>query len=521
VCGLAPATVTAQTLSGRVLMPDSLTPASGIVVTVSTPSGSVMGRVLSSANGAYSVRLKAGGSYDLRALRIGYRPSVIRLVVSATDTTRRDIVLNSLPVEIAAMLVDGDRDCTLKGKDGQRFLSLWEQARAALAATSLSEQAGVLDVDQIRVNGHMDAVRTWSQDPNAHESVDTLTARHIALSRAFASTPPETLAAVGYVRASADGRPVFDMPNAEALLSDDFVGAHCFRLRGNSDHPDWIGLGFEPRRRVDGYVDIDGTLWIDRATAELRTVDFQYANLPKRSYPACDTAPFIPVRGDILHDDPPFEQPQPNCGTFKDDQKNVLGLGGSASFVRLSSGEWLVSRWKLITPPDSARYRAGHRFRFNSRTRQLERCWDGPKCRTMIAMRPRLVTISGVTTRVARDGVELYGDTSMASLIPAMLAHRAKAGSSTLVGFVYDESRHPIVNAIVQTEDPWVATRTDSTGRFLIAVLPAGELILSARCSGYTPVRFRTQLERNGTREVVVPLKNDPIAGGSKACGTR
>ncbi|NIP58923.1 MAG: hypothetical protein GWM92_11430, partial [Gemmatimonadetes bacterium] len=101
-------------------------------------------------------------------------------------------------------------------------------------------------------------------------------------------------------------------PDARALLSAEFLRSHCFRIvEGEDDEPSLVGLGFEP---VEGreVPDIRGTLWVDRQTAELRRLDFEYTGL---------------------------------AGA-----RNAEEVGGRVEFRHLPTGAWIVSRWRIRMP---------------------------------------------------------------------------------------------------------------------------------------------------------------------------
>ena len=73
----------------------------------------------------------------------------------------------------------------------------------------------------------------------------------------------------------------FYAPDAAALLADGFLDAHCLRTRlpAGSTSPALVGVAFEPHG-TSHHSDIRGTLWLDRATHELRTLEFTYTALP-------------------------------------------------------------------------------------------------------------------------------------------------------------------------------------------------------------------------------------------------
>lgn len=510
----APA-VAAQIIRGRVLLPDS-TPAAGIVISAMGTGDVEAARALSTSTGEYTLRLRAAGTYDVRALRIGFRPTTVRTVaLGAGATVVQDIVLVSLPVSIAAMQVRDDDDCSLKGRDAATFLQLWEQARGALTAAQVSESSGALDVRVIRVEGHIDAYNSFAD--SLYPVVDTANAREMIVDRVFAATSPDTIAARGYVRARDDGRAVYDMPNAQTLLSDAFVGGHCFAVKKSKDHGDWIGLGFTPRRKVDRIVDIRGVLWLDRASAELRRVDFEYANLPDTAYEVCDRAPHVPITPEMLSHVPPFTQPSPGCSRVKDGGSNRLQLGGYADFVRLATGEWLVSEWMLRTGPDEGRYRKLP-WRVRRVKNRSERCYSGPDCRTIISMFPRLVTSKGTVASVVRDGVRVYHNEDASTVIAAMSAKRAGDSPAGLAGAITNEDGKLLAGAILQLEDPWRAVHTDSSGAFRFDGLPPQMINVTVRCRGYQPVRGRVPLLGDSTRRLTVSLVREDSAASAKNC---
>jgi hypothetical protein len=85
-----------------------------------------------------------------------------------------------------------------------------------------------------------------------------------------------------------------------------------------------------------------------------------------------------------------------------------LGLGGTANFQRLSTGEWLYTSWTIRTPPDELRFRfTGRRSRIQGRTSVP--CFDAARdCKKVFWPWPRLVTNGGLVTSVHRDGKEIY-----------------------------------------------------------------------------------------------------------------
>jgi hypothetical protein len=486
-----------QSVRGRVFRPDSTSPAAGIVVTGIGPNGATVASALSTSSGDFMLRLPGPGRYQLRALQIGFRPTVIDGVDVTTGAVRvQNLILTGLPVTIEGVLIRDYADCDLAGPQADTFLQLWEQARGALAATRLSEESGLLDVSVVSLVGHFDAVN-FNRDPPAgplrralHPEVDTTNAREAAVDRVFASTPTETLVASGYMRRRTDGRLVFDAPSAETLLSDDFAAHHCFSVAGSApQHPEWVGIAFRPTGSRDTLVDIRGVLWLERASAELKRLTFEYTNLPGGSASLCDPNPegSLGDRG-------------ARCMTVTVvDQE--LGLGGETDFVRLADGEWLTNRWSIRTPPDAAKWRPS-----GNKVRGKETCYVGPRCEDVWIMWPRIPTQTGTVSSVRRAGVEIYRNDSAVILMSIAAARRAGRHPAGVTGVVTNAEAQPLANAIVQIEDPGRVGITNRSGVFQITTLPPSRVIIAVRCRGYEPSRFPLDLLPDSTRHLKLSL---------------
>jgi hypothetical protein len=295
----------AQTVRGVVMLPDSAR-AAGVIVVAHDDRGNVAARALTGESGYYELRLPAAGRYDVRVLRIGFRPTPVPAFDIATGETRTlPIVLRGEAVVLARVTVQGKNDCRVRPDSGEQVAAMWEEARKAIAATQLAAAGPRQAVQWTMFNRSTDI---------SGEIVLSETDEHgsAAAMKAFVSLPPDSLAKVGYLSEDATGT-TYRAPDAEALLSDAFAALHCFRVAlPPGDHADWVGIGFRPTKDRGDLVDIAGTLWLDRTSSELRQLDFDYTNLPP----------------DYSHVD----------------------AGGQMEFLRLSTGSWLVRRWQLRMP---------------------------------------------------------------------------------------------------------------------------------------------------------------------------
>jgi hypothetical protein len=298
----------AQTVRGIVMLPDS-SRAAGVIVVASDAKGGAAVQALTGETGSYELRLPAAGTYAMRVLRIGFHPTIVPAFdIAAGESKNVPIVLHGDAIVLAAVAVRGKSVCRVQQDSGQAVAHLWEEARKAIAATQLSPGGRRQTVSWIVFERTTDL---------AGKEIGSATARSFSAEamKAFVSLPPDSLAKVGYMSDDETGT-VYRAPDAEALLSDPFAALHCFRAEPpTKDRSDWVGIGFYPARDRGEIVDIQGTLWLDQKTLELRELEFRYTNLP----------------ADYAH----------------------VKAGGTVEFLRLSTGSWLVGRWELRMPRGS------------------------------------------------------------------------------------------------------------------------------------------------------------------------
>src|SRR3989338_4401083 len=134
-----------QRVRGQVLHPDSATAAVGIIVVATDEKGAFLARALTSERGDFELALPGAGRYTVRALRIGYRPTILPALSLAEGETRTiRIVLGGAAVTLAPVRVRGESVCRIRQDSGQQVASLWEEARKALTAAQLSSSSGRL-----------------------------------------------------------------------------------------------------------------------------------------------------------------------------------------------------------------------------------------------------------------------------------------------------------------------------------------------------------------------------------------
>ena len=312
VSSVAAVRLDAQTLRGQVVEDGTDTAIAGALVLLIAPDGEEVASTVSGGTGAYVIRAPAPGEWTLRVERIGFASSDVgpfRLAGGADRTV--PLTVSSVPVALPAITVESEREgtCRLDPEEGETVWRLWDEARKALRVSEIIEGAIVFDTEILE--RFVDPFDTTI----GREHTDFITA---VGSSPFGVSSAEDLQERGFVRDSVGGRLAYYGPDAAVLLSDTFQETHCFHaVRGNDG---LVGLAFEPAQ-APLKADILGTLWLDAATAELRTIDFEYDGLR-------DT--------------------------------RALGIGPEATglvvFDRIEDGGWIVRLWRLRIPVDSVDY---------------------------------------------------------------------------------------------------------------------------------------------------------------------
>ena len=303
-------TAGAQVIRGVVIERVSGVPLRGTLISVASVTDSLrpggIRHTLTNARGEYALRLASDGRYVLTAKRIGVaRHSSSEFSLGEGETKRIDLAIDPFEQKLPTVNVIDFNLCFRRSEQRAQIAALWDEVRTALQATGVSGE------EQL-VSGVLSRYVRTLEPLSLRILEDRRTVFEGLFERPMRSISGDSLAKVGFWRAQDRDTLVFYGPDDEALLSAAFSGGHCFALVTGKDAPrGLIGLGFQPRR-PDVKGGIDGTIWIDVGTFELRYVQFQYTNLI--------TLPANP------------------------------NLGGQVHYERHPSGAWLVRRWFIRMP---------------------------------------------------------------------------------------------------------------------------------------------------------------------------
>ncbi len=299
---MGPAASGAQTARGTVT--DAISaPLAGVVILLLDSTESVVRRAITDQAGAFALIAPATGTFRVRAMRIGFRPTTSNPVVfTAGSNLLAPLQLTGVAIALDTVQVASRSLCGWRDSD-PGFLAIWEQVRAALAAAQLTAASRGVTATIVSYEGSVDQRTRRMRDQTSRVTTGFVT-------QPWRSTPIGILRREGYIVTDEEGFVTYHAPGLDALLSDEFVEDHCFRLtrpRTGSR----LGIVFDPTRDRRDLAEIKGTIWIDRVTSALLSMEFGYANVSAV-------------------------------------QANEAG--GTMEFARMADGGWVVSRWSIRMP---------------------------------------------------------------------------------------------------------------------------------------------------------------------------
>jgi hypothetical protein len=95
---------------------------------------------------------------------------------------------------------------------------------------------------------------------------------------------------------------------------------------------------------------------------------------------------------------------------------------------------------------------------------------------------------------------------SLSALFVASGAHAQTRNMGTLTGVVLDEVGKPVAGVEVALAKVARTTRTDSAGKFILALVPAGAYDVTFRRVSYAPMVFMLEISRGDTTEAEVKM---------------
>lgn len=436
-----------QAVRGQLVDRSNGFPIGGAFVVLLDQQGTEVARVLTGDAGSFLIRAPGPGTYRLQSKRIGFRmQESLPIVLAEGQTVSYRLEVEAVPARLPPVVVEGRPQCGSRGDEGSAVAQLWEEAREALAAVRWTEGQRVYDYtlelferDLAPAGQRVEKERTWARSGSAEVP--------------FRSLPAESLAAYGYVVGNDREGRTYYAPDAGVLLSDVFLEDHCFTARqGSGELAGLVGLAFvpAPRRRLP---DVRGVLWLDRETAELRFLEYRYANLPA----------FLPEGA----------------------------LGGRVEFLRLENGAWIVLDWSIRMPLMGL---------------VVDRSSGRPRDPTVLGFRERGGKVTAIRTSsgalVYSAGVAILGGTVVDSTRQgARLARAAVEVAGTPYRAVSDADgrfqisaplegtyaaifRHPRLDSLGITPDPQPVALARGRRASVVLAIPPEPRIVERLCPG-------------------------------------
>jgi len=306
LCLLAATPLHAQVVRGELVDRVTQQPVtSGFVVLIDSLQNELArGRV--GRAGSFRLVAPGQGTYRIKTQIIGIRSTEsAQFELRAGQVLEYRFEITAALVILPAIVVEDVRTCQTPAEAGLAASTLWEEARKALSAVAWTEGEALLR--------HKLVLYERERHPRTLDLLDERREEQTGLYRGspFSTTDADALAERGYIQEVGDNEYYYYGPDAGVLLSDDFTSLHCFRPRPGLEDDALVGLQFEPIIGRD-VSDIQGALWIDRHTFELRFLEFNYTQLPWAVDPG--------------------------------------RVGGRIEFERLPDGPWIVARWWIRMP---------------------------------------------------------------------------------------------------------------------------------------------------------------------------
>jgi hypothetical protein len=202
----------------------------------------------------------------------------------------------------STVIARSETACQLLTPPGTPAGDLWIEIRKALTASALTDAQGLVPLDVDLYERALDRnLNVVSERKEQRSRIARRPATGISWDQLDSAR-----------RGAVAGGEVYRAPEAATLVSDQFVKTHCYAaIRGYGSETGLTGLEFRPAK-VASQPELTGILWLDPKANALRSLSFDYVNLP------------IPLR--------------------------IARTTGRVDFQQLPGGHWIVPRWYIRMP---------------------------------------------------------------------------------------------------------------------------------------------------------------------------
>ena len=269
LCAFAAPALTAQTLRGDLVGAVSGQPVGYALLLLVDSTGRERVRTLSDGSGQFVLAAPSPGTYRVRVLRIGYQSFESPTMVLDAGERRYHAALPDVAIALPAVTVEAEKRCRVRPGEGEPVAALLEQSQTVLGVTELAIER--------RLFRFRSAVRDRMLGVDLRITRERGDTSNGFSAWPFGSLPPDSLVRNGFVQEGPNG-PTYYSPDASVFFSDAFLDTHCFSVETHPTDSTVVGLRFEPvrKRKVP---DVLGVLWLDRASRELRRLEYRYTGL--------------------------------------------------------------------------------------------------------------------------------------------------------------------------------------------------------------------------------------------------
>ena len=286
-----------QVIRGTVNSEGVGAPLRGAVVTLLDSRGTpVDRRVLTDNDGAFAMRAPSPGTWIVEARAIGYSPRRTNpRTVAAGETVVERIVLRQVATRLATLRVEAKSACRRTGEFDAVTSEVWDDVWAALAAAQLAREQRLVRAE----------VLVYTREVDVSTGLVMLEDRGVASvldESPFRTAAPAELTRLGFWQTTLGGDVIFHGLDAATITSPEFLAGHCFNLaRRDSAGQTLVGLNFRPLN--DRRADVQGLLWLDAESRELRSLEFTYTGIKLRGPAAGGRLGFTRLPNGVIIDD--------------------------------------------------------------------------------------------------------------------------------------------------------------------------------------------------------------------------
>lgn len=286
-----------QVIRGTVNSEGIGAPLRGAVVTLLDAQGApVDRRVLTDNDGAFAIRAPSPGMWIIEARAIGYSPRrTAPRPVAAGETVIERVVLRQVATRLATLRVEAKSACRRAGEFDAVTSEVWDDVWAALAAAQLAREQRLVRAEVLVYTREVDVSTglVMQEDRGVASVLDE---------SPFRTAPPAELTRLGFWQTTLGGDVIFHGLDAATIISPEFLAGHCFNLaRRDSVGLTLVGLSFRPLN--DRRADVQGLLWLDAESRELRSLEFTYTGIKLRGPAAGGRLGFTRLPNGVIIDD--------------------------------------------------------------------------------------------------------------------------------------------------------------------------------------------------------------------------